>query len=444
MGVRTSKFSWLLFVGIFLFGYLCNEHQGSLVSAVTDGNYQSLKAFSDVLHLVQKDYVEPTEVDTLIGNALNGMLAALDPHSSYMPPDLYKEMQVETKGAFGGLGIELTVRDGILTVVAPIEDTPAFAAGIKAGDQIVQIEGKTTKNMTIMDAVKMLRGEKGTKVTISVMREGFTQIKDFAITRDIIQIKSVKSKVLDGGIGYVRVTQFQEQTSKDFRKALDEIEAKVASPLGLVLDLRNNPGGLLEQAVDMSDEFLDSGLIVYTEGRSEGQKMEFKAKKNDKEHPYPVVVLVNAGTASGSEIVAGALQDHGRALIVGTTSFGKGSVQTIIPLDNGGGIRLTTAKYYTPKGRSIQAKGIEPDVRVEDNLEARPESKKVRFMREKDLENHFENAEGGPAPEEVQEEKPKEEKTATEDDPPLSRAIELLKTWEVFKGKRDAQSDQLS
>lgn len=438
MGVCKSRFSWLVFVALFLLGYVCNELQGSLVSAVTDSNYQSLKTFSDVLHLVQKDYVEPTEVDTLIGNALNGMLAALDPHSSYMPPDLYKEMQVETKGAFGGLGIELTVRDGVLTVVAPIEDTPAFAAGIKAGDQILQIEGKTTKNLTIVDAVKMLRGEKGTKVTISVMREGFTQLKEFSIVRDIIQIKSVKSKVLDGSIGYMRVTQFQEQTARDFRKALSEIEAEVATPLGLVLDLRNNPGGLLDQAVEMSDEFLDSGLIVYTEGRTEGQRMEFEAKKNDKPHKYPVVVLINAGTASGSEIVAGALQDHGRAIIVGTPSFGKGSVQTIVPLDNGGGVRLTTAKYYTPKGRSIQAKGIEPDVRVEDNLETQADSKKVRFMREKDLENHFENADSVPASEEAQPEKTKiEEKTS--DDPPLARAIELLKTWEVFKGKSDPE-----
>jgi len=440
--LKGFSFSWVLFLGFFCLGYLLSQHGGTLVSAVTDKNYENLKTFSDVLYIVQKDYVDETKVEDLVEGAINGMLMTLDPHSSYMPPDIYKEMQVETKGEFGGLGIELTVKEGVLTVVAPIEDTPAFRVGIKAGDQIVQIEGKSTKSMSLMDAVKKLRGKKGTEVTISIMRQGLTQPKDFTIMRDTIQIKSVKSKVLNEKIGYIRVTQFQEQTTSEFRKALEEIEA-TPHLSGLILDLRNNPGGLLQQAVEMCDEFLDSGLIVYTEGRSESQKMEFKAQQGENNHHYPLVVLVNAGTASGSEIVAGALQDHGRALILGTTTFGKGSVQTIIPLNDGSGLRLTTAKYFTPKGRSIHAKGIEPDIEVEDFVESSEgESQKVQFLREKDLERHFGNDEAG------KESPGEEEGAATAEnqdiaaDPPLSRAVELIKTWNVFKGIEGAGEDQ--
>jgi len=439
---KRFSFSWLLFLGFFFLGYLLSEHGGSLVSAVTDKNYENLKTFSDVLYIVQKDYVEETDVDNLMEGAINGMLMTLDPHSSYMPPDMYKEMQVETKGEFGGLGIELKVRDGVLTVVAPIEDTPAFRVGIKAGDQIVKIEGKSTKSMSLMDAVKKLRGKKGTKVTISVLRQGLTQLKDFTITRDTIQIKSVKSKVLDEKIGYIRVTQFQEQTTSEFRKALQEIE-ETPHLLGLILDLRNNPGGLLQQAVETCDEFLDSGLIVYTEGRSESQKMEFKAQTGENSHSYPLIVLVNAGTASGSEIVAGALQDHGRALILGTPSFGKGSVQTIIPLDDGSGLRLTTAKYFTPSGRSIHAKGIEPDIEVEDRFESSEvETQKVQFLREKDLERHFGNDEEKDKPKGDEEDTETKEDQDIAADPPLLRAVELIKTWDIFKGIESAGTDQ--
>ena len=441
MQLKRFSFSWLLFLGFFSLGYLLSQHGGNLVSAVTDQNYENLKTFSDVLYIVQKDYVEETDVDNLIEGAINGMLMTLDPHSSYMPPDMYKEMQVETKGEFGGLGIELTVREGVLTVVAPIEDTPAFQAGIKAGDQIVKIEGKSTKSMTLMDAVKKLRGKKGTKVTIAILREGLTQLKDFTITRDTIQIKSVKFRVLNEKIGYIRVTQFQEQTTSEFRKALQEIEA-TPHLLGLILDLRNNPGGLLQQAVEMCDEFLNSGLIVYTEGRSESQKMEFKAQTGENSHSYPIIVLVNAGTASGSEIVAGALQDHGRALILGTPTFGKGTVQTIIPLDDGSGLRLTTAKYFTPNGRSIHAKGIEPDIEVEDRFESSEvETQKVQFLREKDLERHFRNDEGKDEPTGEEDTETKEDQDIAAD-PPLLRAVELIKTWDIFKGIGSAGTDQ--
>jgi len=451
---KKYRIPWFMIVIIFILGFLISDYTGTLVNAVTDKNYENLKLFSDVLYIIQKDYAEETEVDDLVEGAIHGMLNTLDPHSSYMPPDMYREMQVETKGSFGGLGIELTIKDGVLTVIAPIEDTPAFSAGIKAGDQIVGIEGKTTKNINIMEAVKKLRGKKGTKVTISIMREGLAKPKEVTIVRDIIEIKSVKSRIINDRIGYIRITQFQETTIRDFREALKKFEKEIADPLGLILDMRNNPGGLLQQAVEVSDEFIDSGLIVYTEGRTANQKMQFKAHSNGGEHDYPIIVLVNAGTASGSEIVAGALQDHGRALILGTTTFGKGSVQTVIPLDNGSGLRLTTAKYFTPNGRMIHAKGIEPDIIVEDSLEHIEKERGIRFIREKDLQEHFEDQEGMEEPQEDEGEAETEQETdqtETDDaeaaaehkeiDPPLDRAVELLKSWEIFQGTQNGAAE---
>ena len=439
MKLKKFKSFWLLLLVVFLLGYLAGGQGLNFVSAVTDKNYENLKLFSDVLYYIQKDYVEKTKVDQLVEGAIKGMLVTLDPHSSYMSPDVYREMQVETKGKFGGLGMEISIKDGILTVVAPIEDTPAYEAGLKPGDQIVKIEGESTKTLNIFEAVKKLRGKEGTKVTISIMREGFAKPKDFTLTRATIQMKSIKHKILNERIGYIRVIQFQQQTSEDFQEALSDIEKKVPRLQGLIIDLRNNPGGLLEEAVKISDEFLDSGMIVYTEGRLEAQRMEFQAKENGNKHDYPIIILVNAGTASGSEIVAGALQDHGRALILGTTTFGKGSVQTVIPLENEGGLRLTTAKYFTPKGRSIHSKGIEPDIIVEDYIEEEITSAKKRpVIREKDLEDfyrHFkpqDNSEKAPA---ETEEKTEEQEEAN--DPSLNRAVDLLKSWEIFKGTGD-------
>ncbi|MCX8012459.1 MAG: S41 family peptidase [Desulfobacterota bacterium] len=428
--------SWHLCILIFFFiGYLLGDQGESIVSAVTDKNYENLKIFSEVLHLIQKNYVEEPKVDQLIEGALNGMLATLDPHSAYLSPEEYKEMQVETKGKFGGIGIEITLKDGILTVVAPIEDTPAYQAGIKSGDQIIKINDEFTKNMTIFDAVKRLRGKEGTKVTITIMREGLIQPKEFTLTRATIQVKSVKSKVLEDKIGYIRITQFQEQTAQDFHKALTEIETNNPNIKGMILDLRNNPGGLLESAVEICDEFIDSGLIVYTEGRTPESRMEFKAKADKHQHDYPMVILVNAGSASGSEIVAGSLQDHGLALLLGTTTFGKGSVQTVMPLENGGGLRITTAKYFTPKGRSIHGKGIEPDIVVEDKILAeKSSSEKIRVMRENDLENFYSNFKSK-SKEKDEEKIPEKEEEVKGDDPQLNRAIEILKSWEIFKGK---------
>jgi len=350
-----------LFVSIFLLAGTYQAHK--LASATEEGTYEQLKLFASVYDLVQRYYVTEVEPQKLIYGAIEGMLRSLDPHSSFLKPTDYKELQIETKGSFTGIGIEISLRDGILTVVSPIEGTPAYKAGLKANDKIIKIEGKSTKNMGLIEAVKLLRGPKGTKVTISIFREGWNQLKDVTLTRDVIPIKSVRYHTLEQGYGYVRISNFQNKTSLELRKALNDLE-KEGELKGLVLDLRNNEGGLLDQAVKVADQFLDEGLIVYTDGRIKDQIMRFTAHPDPEPSTYPIVILVNEGSASASEIVAGALQDHKRALVMGTQTFGKGSVQTIIPLEDGAAVRLTTALYYTPSGRSIQAKGIVPDIIV--------------------------------------------------------------------------------
>ncbi len=413
--------------------------RNQLADATEDNTYHQLKMFTQVLDLVERDYVEPVEPKKLIYGAIQGMLSSLDPHSSFMTPEDFKELQVETKGKFTGIGIEITLKDGILTVVSPIEGTPAFKAGIQANDKILKINGKTTKNMTLIQAVKLLRGPKGTEVTVSIYREGWSQLKDIKLIRDVIPIKSVKSKMLEENYGYVRITNFQTKTSAELDKALKTLEGKHGLK-GLVIDLRNNPGGLLDQAVKVSDEFLESGLIVYTDGRIEDQKMRFTAKPNWHHHDYPIVVLVNGGSASASEIVAGALQDNKRAIIVGTQTFGKGSVQTIIPLEGGAAVRLTTARYYTPSGRSIQAKGITPDIIVPFLIpDKEKEAKNVfHFLKEKDLEGHLKgdgDTEEGDKAGNKSDKKSKIEKTAEKqlkNDNQLREALRILKAWGIF------------
>ncbi|MCP4397089.1 MAG: S41 family peptidase [bacterium] len=331
------------------------------VLATQAETYEKLKIFSEVLYLIQTNYVEDIEIQDVIYGGINGMLKTLDPHSSFMPPEVYKEMQVETRGNFGGLGIQIAIKDDQLTVIAPIDDTPAFRVGILAGDQIVKIEELPTKDMSLMEAVKLLRGPKGTQVTISIMREGFEQPQEFTITRDIIELDSSSHRMLIDNIGYVRLRQFQDDSANEVEEALRELEENNVE--ALILDLRSNPGGLLNAAVEVSDKFLEKGkLIVYTEGRKKSQDMRFVAHQEFTHPNYPVVVLVNHGSASASEIVAGALQDHSRAVIVGTQTYGKGSVQSVIPLSDNSGLRLTTAKYFTPSGRTIHEKGITPDI----------------------------------------------------------------------------------
>jgi carboxyl-terminal processing protease len=334
--------------------------------------YEHLKLFTDVLAIIQNQYVDETEPREVLYGAIRGMLKTLDPHSSFLDPESYKEMQVETSGSFGGLGIEITIRDDQLTVVAPIEGTPAYRAGIQPGDRIVKIEGLPTKDMTLVDAVKKMRGPKGTKVTITIQRDGAKEPQDISVVREIIQVQSIKTTEIEPGLGYVRIRQFQERTAKDMEAGIDKLE-KTGRFAGLVLDLRNNPGGLLSAAVDVSEKFLGDGkLVVYTEGRVRNQNMRFLAHARHPITEVPIVVLVNQGSASASEIVAGAIQDHGRGVVLGQQTFGKGSVQTIIPLADGSGLRLTTAKYYTPKGRSIHGKGIAPDIVIDPPKEDPP------------------------------------------------------------------------
>ncbi len=429
----------------------------SLVTATTQDTYESLEAFSNVLNLVQENYVEEVDSQKAIEGAIKGMLNTLDPHSSYMKPDDFKELQVETQGSFTGIGIEITMKDNILTVVSPIEGTPAFAKGLKAGDKIVKIGDEQTQDMSLMEAVKRLRGPKGSEVTISIHRKGWPDIKDVTLIRDIIPIHSVKSKLLEPGYPYIRIINFQAQTTVDFKKALADLE-KQGKVKGLIVDLRNNPGGLLDQSVKIADIFVDGGVIVSTKGRIKEQNSVFYARDNNPKHTFPLVVLVNEGSASASEIVAGALQDHKKAVIIGAQTFGKGSVQTIIPMDSGAGLRLTTARYYTPSGRSIQATGITPDVivasptnqSVETDEKDEDQGKKPKYLREKDLKHHIGNGlneeptqkEEKPKTEEKQKTKGKaptnKEKSEPEDlskDLQLDTALTLLKGLNVF-GKK--------
>jgi len=424
------------------------------IVATAAGTYENLKIFADTLSLVQKNYVEEVDPKELIYGAIRGMLSSLDPHSSFMTPEDFKEMQVETKGSFGGVGIEITMQDKALTVISPIEDTPAFKAGIKSKDIIVKIDGEPTKDMTIMEAVKMMRGKVGEKVVLSIFREGETDLIDFPIIRAIIKIKSVKHKAIDDNYGYVRISQFQERTTPDLKAALKKLKTKDDNFKGLILDFRNNPGGLLDQAVKVTDLFLKEGLIVYTDGRLESQKMQFSATESGTEPDYPIVILINAGSASASEIVAGALQDTGRALILGTKSFGKGSVQTILPLEDGSGVRITTARYYTPKGRSIQAEGIEPDLVVQNEPPA--SGKPHRAIREKDLKGHMLNGNGKDSEDKEEEdekpaEEPEENDTAeavpvpvladVEKDQQVKSALDILKSWDIFKKRQDKKAE---
>jgi carboxyl-terminal processing protease len=418
----------LLLVGIFPVGKV------DVTEADAASDYQDLQLFTDVLTIVKRSYVEEVPIKDLVYGAIDGMLSSLDPHSGFMSPEIYKEMKVDTRGEFGGLGIEISVRDGILTIVAPLEDTPASRIGLQAGDHILKIEDQLTKEMEIMEAVQLMRGAPGTPITITIMRSSFEKPQPFTLEREVIKVKSVKSKTLEKGFGYVRLSQFQERSGADLDKALKELRQENDGSLqGLVLDLRNNPGGLLDQAVDVADHFLTEGLIVYTKGREADAQMEFSATRSGTEPGYPMVILVNGGSASASEIVAGALQDHNRAVIMGTQSFGKGSVQTIIPLSDDSGLRLTTAKYYTPNGTSIQARGIVPDIEVQQS--EIKEVKTFNHFREKDLKNHFDTE--GNDKKTVQEETSRLDEETLKDYQ-LMRALDLLKGWRVFQGLKAA------
>ena len=420
---------------------------------------EELRAFADVFNAIKQGYVEPVEDGKLINHAISGMLSGLDPHSAYLDAEAYKELQVGTHGEFGGLGIEVGMEDGFVKVISPIEDTPAFRAGVKAGDLIVKLDDTPVKGMSLNDAVKRMRGKPKTDITLTIARKGEAKPLVLKITREVIKVQSVKSKVVEPGYGYLRVAQFQENTAQSVVDHLGRL-TKDGELKGLVLDLRNDPGGLLHGAVGVAAAFLPpSALVVSTDGRTEDAKREYRAVPADYlrgtrddflaalpagARTLPMVVLVNAGSASASEIVAGALQDHRRAVVMGTQTFGKGSVQTILPLNNNSAIKLTTARYYTPSGRSIQAKGIEPDIVVEES--ANGSSKRVR---EADLDGHLGNdkdpdaerkvapgADGGKAPEGEEEASPHRFELAGKDDYQLGQAINLLKGLQIVQNKK--------
>ena len=442
----------LLIIALFAGGIFS---LGSRATVCGKESYEDLRIFSEVLSKVQNNYVDEFQVKDLIYGAIKGMLQTLDPHSSFMTPDMYKEMQVDTQGKFEGIGIEISIRDGVLIIVSPIEGTPAFQMGLKSEDQILKIDNVSTRDMSLTEAAKRIKGPKGTKVTLTIMRKEFEKPKDFTITRGVIKLASVVSKVIDKKIGYIRLRQFQENTAKDMVAALKEM--KIQELDGLILDERFNAGGLLSVAVEVADKFLPKGLvIVSTRGRGEEQTVTFKST-HDPLIPkgMPMVVLVNSGSASASEIVAGALQDWGRAVIVGTKTFGKGSVQTIYPLSDGSALRLTTAKYYTPKGTSIHTKGITPDIIVEN---MRLEDKKLiiseeHAIREKDLvdmENRKKNTqqeedEEKTAPDKPQQPQPsdpnspktkEDEEAKYFEDLQLQRAIDIIKAAKILEASK--------
>lgn len=371
--------------------------------AAAEERYQELQLFAKVLNLVQQYYVEDVDTKKLIYGGIKGMLRELDPHTNFLPPDIYKEFETETSGEFGGIGIEITVQNGVLTVISPIEDTPAWKAGIKAGDKIVEIDGVSTKGYSLVEAAQKMKGKKGAKIRMGIFRDGFDKTKEFVIERGTVKIKSVKYVDLEEGYAYIRLTSFIENSASDLEKAVKAHEKKYKDTKGLIIDLRRNPGGLLDQAVQISDLFLESGVIVSTMGRNQKEKEVIYAKKSNGFKNFPVIVLVDQYSASASEILAGALQDNKRALIMGQRSFGKGSVQSVVKLGDGSGLKLTVGRYYTPSGKSIQAYGIVPDIELEDFAPEVLDQARVKHdgvRREKDIRGHL----VGESEEQVQEE----------------------------------------
>jgi carboxyl-terminal processing protease len=397
--MRKSDFAvWVLVVLAFVAAgtSMINATRSQSAAAANVDVYKHLDLFGEVLERVRADYVEKPDDSELIESAINGMLSGLDPHSTYLNPKHFRDMQVQTRGEFGGLGIEVTMEDGVVKVVAPIENTPAEKAGVMSGDLITQLDGSSIQGMTLEQAVEKMRGPVDTPILVTVVRKGVADPFDLKIVRDVIRINPVRAEI-EGDIGYIRIKTFSEQTFDELKLALTDLKKKIGPDLkGYIVDLRNNPGGLLDQAISVSDAFLDKGAIVLTRGRNLNETQRSNARAGDLTDEKKIVVLINGGSASASEIVAGALQDHKRATIVGTRSFGKGSVQTIIPLGSNGAIRLTTARYYTPSGRSIQAKGIDPDVMVEQNLpdDLKQASSASQPRGEASLRGHLKNGEG--------------------------------------------------
>lgn len=438
---KFTRYALVLLLGVFIgtgvsldTTVLAERDKGKPAPATLP--IDELRTFSEVFSRIKSDYVESVEDKKLLEDAISGMLAGLDPHSSYLDPQGYREVRIGTEGQFGGLGIEVTMENGFVKVVSPIEDTPAARAGVKPGDVIVRLDEKAVKGMSLSEAVKVMRGKPGTNITLTVVREGEPKPLKITITRAIIKIQSVKSRLLEPGYGYLRITQFQSGTDANVKDSLKKLEKENKESLkGIVIDLRNNPGGVLNSAVAVSDLFLNKGTIVYTEGRVADSKLNFNASPPDVLEGAPIVVLVNGGSASASEIVAGALQDNGRAVVMGTKTFGKGSVQTIMPMSNGAALKLTTARYYTPSGRSIQATGIDPDILTEQAKLTKAEGDQER-LKEADLSGHLEgqsNPEAGDAQKAAGGGKAS---TGTSEDYQLNEALNLLKGINFFQKKR--------
>lgn len=401
--------------------------------------FEELRTFTEIFGRIKQDYVEPVSDQDLLENAIRGMLVGLDPHSSYLNTEEYKELKVGTTGRFGGLGIQVTMEDGFVKVISPIDDTPAQRAGIESGDLIIKLDDQPVKGMTLTNAVKIMRGDVGSEIVLTIVRKGKNAPFNVTLVRDIIKVKSVRSRTLEDGFGYLRISSFQSPTGAAVREAVNELKQENGGSLqGMVLDLRNNPGGVLDGAVSVSDTFLDSGKIVYTEGRIKDSQMDFNATPGDILDGAPIVVLINAGSASASEIVAGALQDHKRAIIMGSKSFGKGSVQTIMPTGNGGAVKITTARYFTPSGRSIQATGIEPDIELERLKLETLEASNFKPIKEADLSHHLTNGNGKKAD---TPDKSKQDKDDKDEDPkgvdmrdyPLREALNLLKGIAILR-----------
>ncbi len=449
-----KAFHWVLVIVGVLAAVVLGSGGLRDLFANREATYQGLKIFSDVIDIVEKNYVDEVESKTLIENAIQGMVSSLDPHSSLLTPEEFKELQIDTQGEFTGIGIHVTMKDNLVTVISPIEGTPAYQAGIKAGDRIIQVDGTPTEDLR--EAVKRMRGPKGTPVTLTIVREGETKPIDFKMVRDVIPIYSVKSVLLQPGYGYVWVTHFRDNTYSDLVDALEKLEATKPPLKGLVLDLRDNPGGILDQAIRISDLFLDSGTIMVSKGRLKKHTREYTAGRDDaKTRDYPMVVLINGGSASASEIVAGALQDQKRAVILGVTSFGKGSVQAIENLSDGYALKLTIARYYTPSGRSIQAKGVEPDIVVPLQVLETEKQSTDRMVKEKDLINHLDaEGRGTTSPKESDKTKPAEETpparsrigtfTAEEllTDSQVRRGLDILVGYDIFKKLGHGQKAQ--
>ncbi|MGD8913714.1 MAG: S41 family peptidase [Candidatus Thiodiazotropha sp.] len=402
---------------------------------------QQLRTFADIFGRIKANYVEPVEDKVLLENAIRGMISGLDPHSNYLDADDYKELQVGTKGEFGGLGIEVGMEDGFVKVISPIDDTPAQRAGVRSGDLIVRLDETPVKGLSLTEAVALMRGKPGTSLELTIVRKGEEKPIKIIVVRDIIRVVSIKSRLLDKRFAYLRISQFQTNTTNDMLKSLQKLKDEVKGPLqGMVLDLRNNPGGVLNAAVSVSDAFLESGLIVYTEGRESDSQLRFEAAPDDILDGAPIVVLVNEGSASASEIVAGALQDQNRAVIMGSRTFGKGSVQTIIPITDTAAVKLTTARYFTPSGRSIQAEGIEPDIELEDLILSKTEESNVKPIKESNLSGHLLNGNG------KESEMGKEKKTKqieesheiVKKDYQLGEALNLLRGLAILRNKNTA------